>query len=157
MLQALNTQQVYGLPVGVSLSLVQMNYKKEAGKRLKAARLAKGWTLAELSRKVGGLLSPSRLGNYEQGTRMIGIRESLALGSVLGVQPSHLLCVDGGEGDMTDQEARLLRNFRSLPERDRNDYDRRIDVLAMAYREPVPDEKLSPDLRKGAPKRSTSK
>jgi transcriptional regulator with XRE-family HTH domain len=134
-----------------------MNYKKESGKRLKAARQNKGWTLEELSRRTGGLLSTSRLGNYEQGTRMLGVRESLALSAVLAVQPSHLLCVDGEEGDMTPQEIELLRNYRALPERDRNDYSRRIEVLAMAYREPVPDERLSTTVRKGAPKKIAQK
>lgn len=130
-----------------------MNYKKESGRRLKAARKDRGWTLEELSKKTGGLLSISRLGNYEQGTRAIGVRESLALGTVLGVKASYLLCVDGDEGDMTDQENRLLRNFRALPERDRNEYDRRIEVLALAYKEPVADERLSPAVRGGAPKK----
>jgi len=120
-----------------------MNYKKAAGLRLKAARKAKGLTLVELSARVGGILSPSRLSNYEQGIRTLGIDEALALRTVLGVSPAHLLCVDTEEGDMTPQEVELLQNFRALPERDRNDYSRRIGVLALAYKEPVPDEKLS--------------
>ena len=127
-----------------------MNYKKEAGRRLRAAREDKKMTLQELSKRLGGVLSPSRLSNYEQGIRMIGVRESLALYGVLGVQPAHLLCVDVEEGDMTQQEIELLRNYRALPEKDRNDYSRRIGVLALAYKEPVPDEKLSTTVRKGA-------
>lgn len=134
-----------------------MNYKKEAGRRLKGAREAKGWTLLELSKRTGGLLSSSRLGNYEQGTRMLGIREALALHGVLGVQPAYLLCVDVGDEEMTPQENELLRDFRALPERDRNDYARRIGVLALAYKEAVPDERLSPEVRKGAPRRSAQK
>lgn len=134
-----------------------MNYKKESGKRLRAAREAKGLTLQELSKRLGGLLSPSRLSNYEQGTRMLGVPESLALHTVLGVQPSHLLCVNVGDEDMTPQEIELLRNYRALPERDRNDYSRRIEVLAMAYKEPVPDEKLSMAVRKGPPRRTAAK
>lgn len=131
-----------------------MNYKKESGRRLQAARKDKGWTLEELSRRTGGLLSVSRLGNYEQGTRMLGVMESLALSGVLGVKAAHLLCADGdGEDDMTPQEVELLRNFRVLPEKDRNDYSRRIEVLAMAYREPVPDERLPSAVRKGPPKK----
>lgn len=54
---------------------------------------------------------------------------------------------------MTVQEQELLKNFRALPERDRNDYARRIEVLALAYREPVPDERLPAEIRKGAPRR----
>lgn len=154
MFQALSTQKVERPLASRCLSSIGMNYKKESGRRLKAARNNKGWTLEELSLRTGGLLSTSRLGNYEQGTRMLGVRESLALGPVLGVQPAHLLCVDGDEGDMTAQEIELLRNYRALPERDRNDYSRRIEVLALAYREPVPDERLSKALRKGAPKKT---
>ena len=134
-----------------------MNYKRESGKRLRAAREVKKLTLQELSQRLGGLLSPSRLSNYEQGTRMIGVSEALALQGVLGVQPSHLLCVDVGEGEMTPQETSLLRNFRALPENDRADYSRRIEVLAMAYREPVPDERLPREIRKGAPRRIAAK
>lgn len=118
-----------------------MNYKKEAGKRLRRAREAKRLTLDELCKRVGGLLSASRISNYEQGLRMIGVKEALALYSVLGVQPAHLLCVDVEEGDMTPQEINVLRNFRALPEKDRNDYDRRLQALALVYVEPVPDER----------------
>jgi transcriptional regulator with XRE-family HTH domain len=152
-MQAVFTQQVEGRTVVVPLRFAGMNYKKESGRRLKAAREDKRLTLGELSKRLGGLLSPSRLSNYEQGTRMIGVRESLALASVLGVQASYLLCVDVEGGEMTPQENDLLRNFRALPERDRNEYSRRIEVLALAYREPVPDERLSSVVRKGTGKR----
>lgn len=134
-----------------------MDYKKEAGRRLKKARIDKKLTLDQLSKKTGGVLSTSRLGNYEQGTRMIGVEEALALKGPLGVKPAHLLCVDVEDGEMTAQEENLLKNFRALPEKDRNDYDRRIEVLALAYREPVADERLSPSVRKGMTRRSTSK
>ena len=72
----------------------------------------------------------------------MGPEEALVLAKPLGVSPAYLLCVDV-EGDMTQQEEELLRNFRALPERDRGEYSRRIEVLALAYREPVPDERLS--------------
>ena len=134
-----------------------MDYKKEAGRRLKTARIDKKLTLQELSKRTGGVLSTSRLGNYEQGTRMLGVEEALALRFPLGVSAAHLLCVDVEEGDMTQQEVELLKNYRALPEKDRNDYSRRIEVLALAYREPVPDERLSPSVRKGMTRRSISK
>lgn len=133
----------------------RMNYKKESGRRLKAARKAKGWSLSELSKRVGNVLSVSRLGNYEQGTRSFGTEECLVLSSVLGVEASYLLCVDPGEGEMSQQENELLRNFRALPEKDRNEYSRRIEVLALAYREPVPDERLSSAVRSGMTRRSS--
>lgn len=127
-----------------------MNYKKESGRRLKVARQNMGWSLAGLSKKLGSLISPSRIGNYEQGTRAFGAKEALAFATVLKVEPSHLLCVETAlEGEMTVQETELLRNFRALPEKDRNEYSRRIEALAFVYREPVPDERLSPDVRRG--------
>jgi transcriptional regulator with XRE-family HTH domain len=129
-----------------------MNYKKESGERLALARKDKKMTLEGLSRALSGFLSPSRLSNYEQGIRKLGIKEALALSKVLGVNASYLLCLDEEVGEMTSQENALLRNFRALPEKDRNEYSRRIEVLAMAYREPVPDERLSQEVRKGPTK-----
>jgi transcriptional regulator with XRE-family HTH domain len=126
-----------------------MDYKKESGRRLRKARTDKGLTLKELSGKLGNILSESRLSNYEQGIRMIGTAEALAVYRVLGVQPSYLLCVDIEEGDMTPQEIELLKDFRTLPANERQAYARRIQVLALAYREPVPDERLSHEVRKG--------
>lgn len=119
-----------------------MNYKKESGRRLQAARNAKKLTLTGLSKALGGVLSASRLGNYEQGARQLGIKESLAISKVLGVNAAYLLCVEPSDDEMTEQEHRLLRDFRALPEKDRNEYARRIGSMALVYREPVPDERL---------------
>jgi transcriptional regulator with XRE-family HTH domain len=134
-----------------------MNYKKESGERLKSARRDKKLTLPELSNRLGGLLSVSRLSNYEQGIRQLGIKEALALSRILGVNASYLLCVETVEDEMTAQENELLRNFRALPENERGAYARRIEVLALAYREPVPDEKLSPEVRNGVTRSKTVK
>ena len=151
-MQALLTQKVERRSRAVAVASIGMNYKKESGQRLADARRDKKMTLEELSKAVHGFLSPSRLSNYEQGIRSLGIKESLALSKVLGVNASYLLCLDEEVGEMTSQENELLRNFRALPERDRNEYSRRIEVLAMAYREPVPDERLSKEVRKGPPR-----
>lgn len=126
-----------------------MPHRKEMGKRLRSAREAKLLTLDGLSKLTNRVLSPSRISNYEQGLRQMGTEEALALYRHLGVSPAYLLCVDT-EGEMTKQEEELLRAFRALPERDRNDYSRRIEVLAMAYREPVPDERLNENWRSPA-------
>lgn len=134
-----------------------MDFKIESGLRLKGARENKHLTLAKLSKLLDGLLSPSRLSNYEQGIRGFTIREAKALGRVLGVDPAYLLCADTEDDEMTPQERDLMRNFRALPEKDRNEYSRRIEVLAMAYREPVPDERLSDIVRRGPRKPSKPK
>ena len=146
------TQQVERRPVVVGVACSGMNYKKVSGQRLQAARKDKKLTLGGLSKALHGLMSASRISNYEQGIRKLGIKEALAFSKVLGVNASYLLCIDEEE-EMTPQEIALLRNYRALPEKDRNDYSRRIEVLAMAYREPVPDEKLSPVVRKGPAKK----
>lgn len=118
-----------------------MDYKKESGKRLAEARGEKGWSQARLSKEVGGVFSPSRIANYEQGTRLLKQREATILGKALGKDPAYLMCLDLG-GEMTPQERDLLLGWRRLPERDRMDYLRRISALALTYADPVPDERL---------------
>ena len=118
--------------------------RKEQGRRLKSARNDLGLTLREVSEKTRGQISPSRLSNYEQGLRLLKSREALALAPVLGVNPSYLLCVEGDE--MTQEEIELLRNWRALPENERRQYGRRIEVLALAYREPVADERVAKNI-----------
>lgn len=118
-----------------------MNYKVEIGRRIKEAREAKNWSLDRLSKETGSKLSKSRISNYEQGERMPGPFEANILAEALGVDAAHLMCL---QQVFTTQAIEMMRNFMALPEKDRNDYFRRIEVLALAYREPVPDERLSP-------------
>lgn len=120
-------------------TLLAVNYKDEIGRRIQEARKAKGLSLEELSRRTKPQLSKSRIGNYEQGTRMPGPEEANALGEALGMDAAFLMCLSQ---NITKQESDLLRNWRALPENERNDYARRIGVLALAYREPVPDERM---------------
>ena len=119
-----------------------MNYKEEIGRRIRDAREKKGMSLEQLSKATGGVLSKSRIGNYEQALRMPGPFEADILAQALGVDPAYLLCL---QQVFTIQAIQLMRNFMALPEKDRNDYFRRIEVLALAYRQPVPDEKLGPN------------
>ena len=116
-----------------------MNYKVEIGKRIKAAREKKEWSLDRLAQETGGKLSKSRIGNYEQGTRMPGPQEANTLASALGVDAAHLMCL---QTIFTSKAIELMRNWEALPEKDRMEYFRRIEVLALAYREPVPDERM---------------
>lgn len=129
-----------------------MDYKVEIGKRIRAARELKNWSLEELSQATGGKLSKSRISNYEQGTRMPGPAEANTLASALGVDAAYLMCL---QQVFTTQAIEMLRNWMALPEKDRLAYFRRIEVLALAYREPVPDEKLSPGWT--APKKPVKK
>lgn len=118
-----------------------MDFKKEIGRRIRRAREGLDLTLDQLSRDTGGLLSGSRISNYEQGLRYPGPEEILKLAGALGESAAYLMCLDSG-GDVNEEEQKLLRNWRALPEKDRKDYARRIETVALMYREPLPDEKL---------------
>lgn len=96
-----------------------------------------------LERLTRGLLSKSRVGNYYQGTRLLGPEEAVILGDALGVPPAYVMCLEGDMPILNKEERDLIRDWRVLPERDRNDYARRIHQLAQVYRDPVPDERLT--------------
>ena len=100
-----------------------MDYKKEIGRRIAEEMERRAWSLEDLSRATNGLLSKSRIGNYTQGTRMPGPAEANLLANALGCDAAWLMCL---QQSFSKQELELLRNFRALPERDRNDYQRRI-------------------------------
>jgi len=119
---------------------LDMNFKKEIGRRLAEAREDKGWSLAKLSEETSRVLSVSRISNYEQGERLPGPREILILSRALGRDPAYLMCLEGGE--MTQQERELLNSWRTLPESERMAYLRRINTIALMYRDPIADEKL---------------
>jgi len=87
--------------------------RKEAGARVKRVRENAGLTQKELAERTGyredrdiqprGALTPSRIGNYEQGTRWLGWEEALTLARVFPeYHPAYFL------GVITDQEARVL-------------------------------------------------
>ena len=128
----------------------RMDYKAEIGKRIRAAREKLEISLEELSRRTGGKLSKSRIGNYEQGLRMPGPLEANTLAAALGVDAAYLMCL---QTVFTAKAIELMRNWEALPEKDRMEYYRRIEVLALAYRQPVADERMNeswvaPDKRK---------
>ena len=89
------------------------------GLRLRAARNDRGLSLLDLSRRIGGRLSRSRISNYEQGLRRPGIEEARMLAGALGtVSATYLLCLDE-EGFLSAAEQELLRRFRQTDERGR--------------------------------------
>lgn len=102
---------------------------KKIGLRLRAVREGQGLSLAALASKTGDALSKSRISNYEQGLRRMGIEEARTLAKALGtVSTTYLLCLDD-EGRLTDDEKRLLECFRRTDERGR------AAVLAIAQAE----------------------
>jgi transcriptional regulator with XRE-family HTH domain len=120
------------------------DFAVRAGRRVRATREDRNWTQKKLSDETGGKLSPSRIANYEQGTRELGIQEAEILGKALHVQPGYLMGVTSLYNPLTPWEEELIRNLRALPENERSSYFRRIEALALAYRAPVADEALGP-------------
>lgn len=89
----------------------------EMGRRVKKERLARDWTQRQLAEATGwnpdkddgvqkGVLSPSRIGNFEQGTRRIRHEEAEILSRVFGrAAPYYLAAVD-------EREAAVLEVMR---------------------------------------------
>lgn len=82
--------------------------------RLRAARNAQNLSLAQLSERTAGALSKSRIGNYEQGIRRMGIEQAIILAKALGtVSPAYLLGLDDQELGLSPEEQRLIAAFRA--------------------------------------------
>ena len=87
--------------------------------RLGAARKVHKIPLAELSIRTGRVLSKSRISNYEQGIRRMGLEEAQMLAEALStVSAIYLLCLDD-KGLLSDPEQELVRCFRRTDERGR--------------------------------------
>ncbi|WP_338116132.1 helix-turn-helix transcriptional regulator [Thiocystis violacea] len=102
------------------------------GQRIRAERKRLGWTQVELSERTHGVLSQSRIGNYEQGARRPGIEAARLLAETFAtVRPEWLLCLDQFPGLLSPSEAELLACFRATDSRGQ----RRILNVARAVRE----------------------
>jgi transcriptional regulator with XRE-family HTH domain len=89
------------------------------GLRLRSVRKSQKLSLAALSDRTDGMLSKSRISNYEQGIRRPGIEEARILAKALGtVSAVYLLCLDD-EGFISEDERELLRCYRETDERGR--------------------------------------
>ena len=93
---------------------------------------ALGFSIAEPSARTGGRLSKSRISNYEQGIRRLGLEKAQILAKAHGtVSAVNLLCLDDEEF-LTNQERNLPRRFRRTDEKGRE------RILAMAESQPQP-------------------
>lgn len=97
---------------------VEADLTKKIGQRLRAARHAQGLSLADLSSRTG-LLSKSRISNYEQGIRRMGIEEAQDLALALGsVTPTYLLCLEDSD-PLSAEERTLVDWYRRADPRGR--------------------------------------
>jgi transcriptional regulator with XRE-family HTH domain len=93
-----------------------MTLNKQIGQRLRAARLAHKYSLSELASRTR-TLSKSRISNYEQGIRRMGIEEAQELSEALeGITPAYLLCLDD-TSPLSEDEWRLIQGYRRTDER----------------------------------------
>jgi transcriptional regulator with XRE-family HTH domain len=97
---------------------------KEMARRIRDHRLAREWTQEELAIATGWTqddddngaskgLSPSRIGNYEQGTRRLGVEEAEILCAVFGPPAGYFLTV------LDEHEAQVLAAIRQQKPRRR--------------------------------------
>jgi transcriptional regulator with XRE-family HTH domain len=90
---------------------VEADLTKKIGQRLRSARQAQGLSLSELS-NLTGALSKSRISNYEQGIRRMGLEEAQILANALvSVTPIYLLCLEDSD-PLSKEERLLVQGFR---------------------------------------------
>lgn len=95
-----------------------MDLTKQIGQRLRAARQEQKLSLSDLSGRTNSL-SKSRISNYEQGIRRMGLEEAHELSVALGtVTPTYLLCLDDKD-PLSPQERQWVDLFRQTDDRGR--------------------------------------
>lgn len=72
----------------------------------------------------------------------MGIAEAKTLAKAYGTTAAHLLCLDDENPVLSKVEQEHIRNLRAIPENERNGYIRRVAAVALAYKEPVADERI---------------
>jgi len=86
------------------------------GQRLRTERMRRGWSLNDLSKRTQNQFSKSRISNYEQGIRRMGLEAACQLAEAFGdVSPAWLLMLDDF-GPLSAEERRLVESFRAMDE-----------------------------------------
>ena len=84
------------------------------GQRLRGQRQALGLSLSELSERTGGLLGKSRISNYEQGIRRMGVEQARILAKALGtISPCYLLFLED-ERPLSPEDLEFIETYRGL-------------------------------------------
>lgn len=115
-----------------------MDLTQKIGQRLRAARQAQGLSLSDLSSRTGSL-SKSRISNYEQGIRRMGLEEAQELALALGsVTPTYLLCLDDKD-PLSVEERYLVERFRDTDARGRETVLKVAETQAVYRPEVLPE------------------
>lgn len=100
------------------------------------------WRLRDLKEATG--IEVSTLGNYCTGARLMKPWDAITIAGALGVRASYLLCLEDSQFVATAEEERLIRNWRALPEKDREKFASKIETDAIPHRsDTIPDGKLA--------------
>ena len=105
----------------MSTSYDKKQLKKDVGRRLREARMAVNprMTQADAARDLGRLLGeeiePSRVGNYEQGSRLPDLIVVRALARIYDVSPAWIYDLE--DAAATPSEQMLLKKYRQTDER----------------------------------------
>jgi transcriptional regulator with XRE-family HTH domain len=100
------------------------------GNRLREARHELKMSLSELAERTG-CYSKSRISNYEQGLRRMGLEESIVLATALGtVTPNWLLCLDDNPM-LPAEEAELIAHYRATDDEGRSKLRELAESLSM--------------------------
>lgn len=84
------------------------------GERIKSLREAKGLSQAQLA-KLCGWAAPSRLGNYELGTRKVSADDALVLGAALCVSPAKIMFGEDSDAVFRQYEYPLFSSVQAGP------------------------------------------
>ncbi|MEX0528725.1 transcriptional regulator, partial [Raoultella terrigena] len=81
-----------------------------------------------------GWATASRVGNYELGTRNIGVDDAVVLARILDTSPSYLLFGDEENRgqELPEKQRRMLQLFNQLPEAEQ---ERMIDLFQVRLKE----------------------
>ena len=97
----------------------KITLSREIGERLRGARKGAGLSLSQLAERTDSRLSKSRISNYEQGLRRMGVEEARELAAALGtVSPGYLLGLDDPWNLQAD-EIEILNRYRTTDDRGR--------------------------------------
>ena len=110
---------------------------RRIGERLRQARHDQGLSLSELAERTG-CYSKSRISNYEQGLRRMGLEEALVLSTALGhVSATYLLCLDDTP-PLTPEESDLLARYRATDDAGRAQLKELAESLPASKRKRAP-------------------